>query len=232
MNVSCTHIKSSCDWSLAVGHTASHQVHSSTFPTSALRWYLFHRPIGIMVWVFANDLGERGSISGRVTPKTQKWYLLLPSFLPSLIPSIIRCGSRVKWSNPEKRVGPSSIPGGSRYWKEHVRVALKYSRQLYVLIIIIIIICHLTIKDLPRPVLIIDIWLDHSILYFLFLIIKPFLPFLLQGSDVSLFSTILISSIIPHCFIYYISCKAIPFQRATFRISTVASNILFAYLKF
>ena len=33
-----------------------------------------HRAIGLMSRVFANGLGDRGSIPGRVIPKTQKWY--------------------------------------------------------------------------------------------------------------------------------------------------------------
>ena len=31
-----------------------------------------------MVRMFANGRGDLGSISGRVIPKTQKWYLMLP----------------------------------------------------------------------------------------------------------------------------------------------------------
>ena len=48
--------------------------------------------IGMMVRVFANGPGDLGSIPGRVTPKTQKWFLMPPC----LILSIIRYGSRVK----------------------------------------------------------------------------------------------------------------------------------------
>ena len=32
----------------------------------------------LSVRVFTNGLGEQGSISGQVIPKTQKWYLLPP----------------------------------------------------------------------------------------------------------------------------------------------------------
>ena len=52
--------------------------------------------------VFANGLGDRSSIPGQVIPKIQKWYLMPPC----LTLSIIRYGSRVKWSNPEKGVAP------------------------------------------------------------------------------------------------------------------------------
>ena len=52
--------------------------------------------------VFANGPGDRGSILGRVMPKTQKRYLMLPY----LTLSIIRYGSRVKWSNQGNGVAP------------------------------------------------------------------------------------------------------------------------------
>ena len=53
--------------------------------------------------VFANGPRDQSSISGRVVPKTQKWYLMLPC----LTLSIKRLGSRVKCSNPGKGVTPS-----------------------------------------------------------------------------------------------------------------------------
>ena len=46
--------------------------------------------------VFANGPGDRGSIPGRVIPKTQKIVL----DAPWLALSTIRWGSRVKWGNP------------------------------------------------------------------------------------------------------------------------------------
>ena len=65
---------------------------------------LLHR---ILVRVFANGLGNLGSIPGQVMPKTfKKWYLMSPC----LTLSIIRYRSRVKWSNPGKRVAPSPTP--------------------------------------------------------------------------------------------------------------------------
>ena len=57
---------------------------------------------GPAVRVFANGPGDLGSIPGRVIPKTLKWYLIPPC----LTLSIIRYGSRVKWSNPGKGVAP------------------------------------------------------------------------------------------------------------------------------
>ena len=71
-----------------------------------------------MVRVFANGLGDLGSVSGRVIPKLKKWYLMPPC----LTLSIIRYGSRVKWVNPTKGEAPSSTPWCSSYRKESLRV--------------------------------------------------------------------------------------------------------------
>ena len=63
--------------------------------------YLYlNRAIGLMSRVFANGLGDRGSIPGWVIPKTQNMV-----FDASLL-SIIRYGSRVKWINPGKGAVP------------------------------------------------------------------------------------------------------------------------------
>ena len=59
--------------------------------------------------------------------RLKKWYLMPPL-------SIIRYGSRVKWSNPGKGVVPSSTPWCSSYRKGNLRVTLDYCRQLYLLI--------------------------------------------------------------------------------------------------
>ena len=50
---------------------------------------------------------------------------------PRLTLSNIRYVSRVKWSNPGKRVAPSPTSRCSCYWKGSLRVALDYGRQLY-----------------------------------------------------------------------------------------------------
>ena len=45
-----------------------------------------YSPIVIMVWVFANSPGGKGSIAGRVIAKTQKkWYLIRPCLTLSII---------------------------------------------------------------------------------------------------------------------------------------------------
>ena len=86
--------------------------------------------IGLTSRVFANCQGDEGSISGRVIPKTQKWYLMPPC----LTFSIKRYGSRVNWSNPGNGVTPSLNPLCSCYWKGRLRVALDNGRQLYLLL--------------------------------------------------------------------------------------------------
>ena len=64
--------------------------------------------IGIMVRVCANGQGDLGSYQ-----RLKKWYLMSPC----LTLSIIRYGSRVKWSNPVKRAAPSPTPWCSSYQK-------------------------------------------------------------------------------------------------------------------
>ena len=60
-------------------------------PWKILFLRLLHRPIGIMVRVFANGLGDQGFIPGRAIPKTQK-IVQMP---PCLTLSIIKYGSKV-----------------------------------------------------------------------------------------------------------------------------------------
>ena len=86
--------------------------------------FIWYQVIGLMSRVFTNGLG---SIQGQVIPKTQKWYLIPPC----LTLSIIRYGSRVKWSNPGKWVAPSPTPWCNSYQKGSLLVTLDYSRQLY-----------------------------------------------------------------------------------------------------
>ena len=67
--------------------------------------------------VFANGLGDLGSIPGQVIPKTLK--IVLDTTLVS----------RVKWNNLGKGVAPTWTPRCSNYWKGSLLVALDYSRQ-------------------------------------------------------------------------------------------------------
>ena len=59
--------------------------------------------------------------------RLKKWNLMPPC----LALSMIRWGSREKWSNPGNGVAPSPTPRCSSYWKGSLRVTLDYSRQLY-----------------------------------------------------------------------------------------------------
>ena len=61
--------------------------------------------------------------------RLKKWYLM-PTCLTL---SIIRHGSRVKWSNPGKGVAPSPTPWCCSYRKRNLRVTLDNGRQLYLL---------------------------------------------------------------------------------------------------
>ena len=84
-------------------------------------YYACHVPdIIVMVRVYANGLGFNPR---KVIPKTQK--LVLDA---SFTPSILRYGSRVKWSNRGKVLAPLWCSG---FRKESLRVTRDYSRQLY-----------------------------------------------------------------------------------------------------
>ena len=100
--------------------------------------------IGLMSRVFANGPGDRGSIPGRVIPKTQK--VVLDGTL-----SIIRYGSRVKWSNPENGVAPFPTPWCSSYWKESLQVTLDCIHQLYFIYIDIYIYIYKTVFNPVNP---------------------------------------------------------------------------------
>ena len=58
----------------------------------------------------------------------KKWYLMLPCSTHS----IIRYGSRVKWSNPEIILVFSSTPRCSSSWKVSLWVALDYGQLIYI----------------------------------------------------------------------------------------------------
>ena len=79
-----------------------------------------------MVRVFANGPGDLGSIPGRVVAKTQKMVLDAILFNTQHYKVL----SRVKWSNPGKRVVPSPTPRCSSYRKGILWVTLDYGRQL------------------------------------------------------------------------------------------------------
>ena len=111
-----------------------------------------------MVRVFANCLGDVGSIPGRVIPKTQKWYLMRPC----LTLSIIRYGSRVKWSNPGKGVAPSPTPWCSSYWKGNLQVTLDYDMIMIYIYIYIYIGWNDKIVVLKKTIIIIMSYRQHG----------------------------------------------------------------------
>ena len=84
--------------------------------------------------MFAIGPVDRGSIPGRVILKTQK-MVLDASFLNT---QHYKAGSRVKWSNPGKRVALFPTPRCSSYWKGSLQVTLHYSHQFYIYIYIYI----------------------------------------------------------------------------------------------
>ena len=59
--------------------------------------------------------------------RLKKWYLMPPC----LTLSIIKQGSRVKWSNPGKEVAPSLTHWCSSHRKGSLKVTLDYGRQFY-----------------------------------------------------------------------------------------------------
>ena len=83
--------------------------------------------IGLAVRVFANGPGDLVQSQVESYQRLKKWYLMPPC----LTLSIIRYGSRVKWSNPGKGVAPFPTPWCNSYRKGSLRVTLDYGRQLY-----------------------------------------------------------------------------------------------------
>ena len=90
-----------------------------------------------MVWLFANGLGDWGSIPGRFILKIQK--MVIDASL--LNTQHFKVWIKGKWSNPEKGVAPSPTPQYCSYWKGSFWVTFKYGRQAYIYIYIYIYIC-------------------------------------------------------------------------------------------
>ena len=89
-------------------------------PFWVMAWWLECSPMAWETWVQSQvESYER----------LKKWYLMPPC----LILSIIRYGSRVKWSNWGKGVAPSPTLWCGSYQKRSLRITLDYSRQLYLL---------------------------------------------------------------------------------------------------
>ena len=88
--------------------------------------------------VFANGMGDRGLIPGRVILKTQK-MVLDTSLLSTQYCKVL---SRVKWSNPGKEVAPTVTHRCCSYWQGGFRVTLNNGRQLFLYIYIYIYVVH------------------------------------------------------------------------------------------
>ena len=80
--------------------------------------------------MFANGLGDQGSILGRALPKTQK--MVLDATL--LNTQHYKVKIKAKWNNPGKGVAPNPTFWCRSYRKGSLQVTLDYSRQLYLLI--------------------------------------------------------------------------------------------------
>ena len=97
--------------------------------------YILDLPdIGQGVRVFANRPGDRGSIPGRVIPKTQK--MVLDTSLLNTQHYKVRIKGKVEQSR--EGVAPSPTPWCSSYRKGSLRVTLDYRRQLYLYIYLIL----------------------------------------------------------------------------------------------
>ena len=81
----------------------------------------FHLTGHFIYWVECLPMARETGVQSQVEScqRLKKWYLIPPC----LTLSNIRYGSKVKWSNPENGVTPSSTPRCSSYWKGSLRVA-------------------------------------------------------------------------------------------------------------
>ena len=75
-------------------------------------------------YLTANGPGDRGSIPGRVIPKTQKMEL----DASLLNTQHYKVQIKGKWNNPGRRVMNSPTPWCSGYWKGKLLVVLNYGR--------------------------------------------------------------------------------------------------------
>ena len=85
--------------------------------------------VGLAWWLECSPMAQETWVQSLVEScqRLKKWFLMLPF----LTLSIIRYGSRVKWSNPAKGVAPFPTPQCSSYQKRRLQVTLDKSCQLY-----------------------------------------------------------------------------------------------------
>ena len=97
--------------------------------TFCLSWIFNKKNNNIWWWLECLPMVRETRIQSQVESyqRLKKWYLMPPC----LTLSIIRYGSRVKWSNQGKGVGPFPIPWCCSFCKGSLQVTLDYSHQLY-----------------------------------------------------------------------------------------------------
>ena len=98
-------------------YTCTH-THTRTHTYIYIYIYTHNWVFCLMSRVFANGPGDRGSIPGRVIPKTQK------TVLDAALLGTQHYKVRVKWSNQGNRVTLSLTPRCSSYWKGSLRVII------------------------------------------------------------------------------------------------------------
>ena len=107
-------------------HAINHENHYHKFHHS---WYIFQvsSRIPLAKWVECSPMVRETWVQFQIESyqRLKKWYLMPLS----LTPSIIRYGSRVKWSNPGNGVAPSPTPWCSGYWQRCLWVALDWGRS-------------------------------------------------------------------------------------------------------
>ena len=94
--------------------------------------------------------------------------------------SIICYVSRVKWTDPRKRVEPSTTPQCSGYWKGNFPIALDYGHQLYLYIYIYIYVCVCVYVWLGSCLSFKHVWLNDKNTFCLYNFIRILLSFLIR----------------------------------------------------
>ena len=101
-------------------------------PCSRLHLVSFYPNRTLARWLECSAMARETWVQSQVESyqRLKKWYLM-PHCLTL---SIIRYGSRIKWSDPRKRVTSPPTVWCSSYRKGSLRVILDYGRQLYFLL--------------------------------------------------------------------------------------------------
>ena len=92
-----------------------------TFNTLLCMCICIHSTGSLAKWLEYLPMTQETGIQTQIDSyqRLKKWYLMPPC----LTHSIIRYGSRVKWSNPGKGVVPFPTPWCGSYWKGSLRIA-------------------------------------------------------------------------------------------------------------